>query len=399
MFLPDKPSVAIRLALSPTTLRGELVRCLQRSWTALMKGRKRKRRSGLLNPTRTNHFLTKALAAYLWTTYLGAAYLGHGSEAWARVPNGQRAETNEASSNEENALSERDAASTSSSAEKEESEDDSGYRFPGRNFEAPDYGALIFVQGTYYAVEFSLKSRTRATWTEPIPVIDQPLRDFVVAPTRVGRESADKASDYFWYANIIHPFLVAAVIPPIRGSGFNAPWQMTMINLQAFALSSLVVRVPHKLLGRTRPYLVDCEQDETYSAKCDSTNRYASFPSGHTQIAMTGAGLACAHHIHGRLLDHPVADGAACVASFLSASSVGYLRMRADRHWLSDTIIGAAIGFGIGYGIPVALHYHPFWRKNEARTERAKRDSTLSWMILPQVGPGHIGVNAIMISK
>jgi len=36
-----------------------------------------------------------------------------------------------------------------------------------------------------------------------------------------------------------------------------------------------------------------------------------------------------------------------------SASS----RLMADRHYASDVIVGMGVGFGIGYAVPVLLHY------------------------------------------
>lgn len=43
-------------------------------------------------------------------------------------------------------------------------------------------------------------------------------------------------------------------------------------------------------------------------------------------------------------------------AGFTGATAVTYLRMAADRHWLTDVLSGAALGTGIGLGLPLLLH-------------------------------------------
>jgi hypothetical protein len=40
-------------------------------------------------------------------------------------------------------------------------------------------------------------------------------------------------------------------------------------------------------------------------------------------------------------------------------------RIMSDRHWASDTLFGAAVGFGTGYGLPWFLHYRA--RSNDQR--------------------------------
>lgn len=277
------------------------------------------------------------------------------------------------------------------------------YRYQGRNFGAADYLATVGIQGIYYLVEYTQKGPTSTSWkVEHGHPLDIFVRNLVVAPTRAGRQAADQTSDHLWYASVIYPFVAAAVIPPIRHSRFNGPWQMTMINLQAFALSGLVIRMPHKWIGRYRPNYLGCEKDDDYDAQCGSKSQLLSFPSGHSQISMTGAGLSCAHHVHGEVLGNPRADSLACLSSVLAAGTVGFLRMRADRHWYSDTVLGAALGFGIGYGLPTLLFYKPFWRRalkadRSTLAFRPHEQTKPQWFVFPQVGPTRVGLAAAVI--
>ncbi len=267
----------------------------------------------------------------------------------------------------------------------------SGYQYPGRNFGWWDAGAAALTQGLYYVVEYTQEGPERADWKSAL-FLDRPVRDAIVAKTRKRREAADRASDYLWYTSIVYPFLSATIVPLVRGSDWRPPVMMNLINMQAFVATGLIVRMPHKWIGRMRPNYYGCkEEGDEYDAQCGSKSQRVSFPSGHTQVAMTGAGLTCAHHIHGALLGNPIADAAACGAGVAAASAVGYLRMRADRHWLSDTIVGAGIGFAIGYGIPTLFYYHPFWESDEKRAE--KKDQQTGVLVLPFASPGPGGLS------
>jgi membrane-associated phospholipid phosphatase len=65
-----------------------------------------------------------------------------------------------------------------------------------------------------------------------------------------------------------------------------------------------------------------------------------SFPSGHTAQAFLGA----------TLLDYEFRDSAPWVgpAAYVVAGSVGTLRMLNNRHWQSDVLVGAGLGYTIG---------------------------------------------------
>ena len=43
--------------------------------------------------------------------------------------------------------------------------------------------------------------------------------------------------------------------------------------------------------------------------------------------------------------------------SALKALATGTTRVVADRHYASDVLVGTGIVFGIGYAVPVLLHY------------------------------------------
>lgn len=67
-----------------------------------------------------------------------------------------------------------------------------------------------------------------------------------------------------------------------------------------------------------------------------------SFFSGHSSSAFVGAGLLCTMKKH-------------CTEALVVAGLTGYLRMAADKHYLSDVVIGAGIGYAFGRYIPTVV--------------------------------------------
>jgi hypothetical protein len=50
-------------------------------------------------------------------------------------------------------------------------------------------------------------------------------------------------------------------------------------------------------------------------------------------------------------------DMAACIESIALATATGMFRIVGDRHYATDVLFGAAIGFSIGYIYPWLFHY------------------------------------------
>lgn len=86
------------------------------------------------------------------------------------------------------------------------------------------------------------------------------------------------------------------------------------------------------IVGRSRPFTNQGSQSFTPFTMNDAG---LSYPSGHTTVAFVmSASLS-------RYIDRWWAD----VILYGLASGTAYARMHNDRHWLSDTILGGAIGY------------------------------------------------------
>lgn len=68
-----------------------------------------------------------------------------------------------------------------------------------------------------------------------------------------------------------------------------------------------------------------------------------SFFSGHTSTAFTSAGLICS------------LNKEYCTEALVLAGLTGYLRMAATKHFFSDVVIGAGIGYAFGRYLPTIL--------------------------------------------
>lgn len=129
--------------------------------------------------------------------------------------------------------------------------------------------------------------------------------------------------------------------------------QMLAVDAQSFAVTTLLVALAKRLAGRGRPF-VDAD-DDVHAEDVGDGRATQSFFSGHTAMAFTGAGLLCSQHRALGLYGDRRADRATCGTALALASLTGALRVMADQHWLSDVVVGAAIGLLSGWLLPRSL--------------------------------------------
>lgn len=191
-------------------------------------------------------------------------------------------------------------------------------------------------------------------------LFDFALHDEVVLGSEADRHAVATAADVMLGVLIAVPAVVdpAVVAWGVRGSPAVA-WQMTMINLQAYAFSSLVSGVTKRVVDRARPMVAACEQDPDYDVNCTAADNHYSFPSGHASMAFTGAALNCLHHFQLDLYGGGAPDIISCATGVTMAAFTGISRMASDKHYASDVIGGALIGSVSGSLMPWLLYYLP----------------------------------------
>jgi hypothetical protein len=214
-------------------------------------------------------------------------------------------------------------------------------------------------------------------WDGPI-LIDKPVRNALALRDRDARNLSASVSDGIYYSLATFPLLDAAIVAgAVHGNG-DLTVQMVAIDLESYALGGAIALGAEKA-GRRRPMARSCEKDPAYDKKCgDEANLNSSFLSGHTTIGFVGAGLLCAHHLNVPLYGGGAPDTATCIAAMGAAVTGGVLRVMSDNHYASDVILGAALGVGAGYLMPVMLHY--------GRSRGVKRDSFLPHFSIPAAG-------------
>ena len=126
---------------------------------------------------------------------------------------------------------------------------------------------------------------------------------------------------------------------------------------QSVAVNAVVTELTKRLVARPRPYTSKAfeqkypdvySSDEMIALRQDN-DTYKSFPSGHTSNAavtyFTSAAMIAAHY------DDPTINIASYVIASVLTGVTGYSRVRYGKHHISDTLVGAALGTGIGLGI------------------------------------------------
>jgi len=206
-----------------------------------------------------------------------------------------------------------------------------------------------------FGIYFGIPNATEPRWVGGI-LLDDPLRSSIRLHTRHTLGTARFTSDVAalttatWVVG-----LDSLAVPVVRGKP-DIGAQLTLMDSEAFALATLFSNSMFKLIARARPSYVDCENDPYFDSLCHK-NDTSSFPSGHSTFVFTAAGLSCAHHLHLALYGNRAADVLACGGTLGLATLTASLRVFGDRHYVTDILAGALIGFSFGYGVPTLLHY------------------------------------------
>jgi membrane-associated phospholipid phosphatase len=125
---------------------------------------------------------------------------------------------------------------------------------------------------------------------------------------------------------------------------------------EAIAVASAISAVLKGFVGRARPSVTPGEPwywKIYFHGWTDAP--YYSMPSGHTTATVAfaaAAGVVCARWaLHERV--------AVIIATFSAALLVAFARMYANQHWLSDVVVGIALGSATGYLLTRWHERHP----------------------------------------
>lgn len=131
----------------------------------------------------------------------------------------------------------------------------------------------------------------------------------------------------------------------------------TLLATQSFITGMAVENVMKFLFGRTRPSFYDPNTiakptfKGPFAKSIDYTGAKtnSSFPSGHTTVAFAVATVYAMEYKNKPLIP---------ILSYTSASLIGLSRMTENKHWFTDVLVGAALGYLSGR--QVVNNYHRY---------------------------------------
>jgi len=249
-------------------------------------------------------------------------------------------------------------------------------------------GSVILASAGAATVMLALGEREEPRWTAAGPV-DRAARRGLALGTRRGRERISLASDALLLALMLYPVLVdALLVAGVAEQEWEVAKQLAVIDLQSLMLSYLVSMGTSRYVARQRPFMRECDTDPDYAKECTEQNFFAerntSFIGGHALVAFSAAGLVCVHHQYLDLYGSNAADTAACGVALAAAGGVFGMRMAAERHWLSDMLVGAGLGLAAGWLLPAFAYYR--------RTPGSSATGWMSPMVAPTPGGGTVGL-------
>ncbi len=174
----------------------------------------------------------------------------------------------------------------------------------------------------------------------------------------------DRSATYNWsleweersdrYRDIIATAtLLSLSVAPVLHAKLSHTATVAAMFVESFFLLRGVTYLTKAAVGRYRPYLYNTALSAEERYGIDTEEASFSFYSGHTAAAFFGATFLSKvfEDIHGPSLWSKLLWG----SSLSLASLTGLARVKSGQHYPSDVIVGAAVGFAIGYFVPV-LH-------------------------------------------
>ena len=247
--------------------------------------------------------------------------------------------------------------------------------------EAPEVSALDYALTGIFAVgalsaDLWMRPPTRSPWRGGA-LFDDDVRGALRLDSATSRSRAAIASDALELTVLVAMPLLDLSFAAGRGQA-SSGWRMLVIDMELLAATRLLVVVEKNLVGRERPYQRECDGDDD-EADCGTPESRRSFVSGHAALSFAAAGLVCVEHLELDLFGGGAGDTAACVVATAIAGATGVLRIVADRHYATDVLAGAAVGFVSGWVLPYLLHY--------------RSDGPALTVLVPMLGDELVGIS------
>ncbi|MBK9149064.1 MAG: phosphatase PAP2 family protein [Flavobacteriales bacterium] len=170
---------------------------------------------------------------------------------------------------------------------------------------------------------------------ERVPAIDR-------WSTQQWQPGAHRASNVLFLGAVTASFAGGFVL-----QGSDRPFDAAAITAESFLLTSGLTSIAKELVRRPRPYRFNPDvPDAMHHPRED----FVSFWSGHAaNTAAVGFSMAA---LVQRSDASPGMKGAVWAGALAAPLCMGYLRMRAGKHFLTDVFVGALVGTAVGLAVP-----------------------------------------------
>ena len=221
------------------------------------------------------------------------------------------------------------------------------------HFDGSDWVIVGAVAGTVAAT---------AAWA------DAPLREHALNHRSRSADGLSSVGDY--YGKLSTGYYLGSALY-LAGIVSNDDWvrYTGRAVLEAHTFSLLITGILKVVAGRSRPYLFEGNKRFNW---LETHNRKWSFPSGHTTAAFAISSALS------KRIDKPWATAGLYALSSITALD----RIYDDKHWLSDTLLGAAIGTAVGLAVGEMINEEEAERKKGGLETLNERPVELMWFSL-----------------
>jgi membrane-associated phospholipid phosphatase len=183
-------------------------------------------------------------------------------------------------------------------------------------------------------------------WCEVDPV-DARVRDALVWRDT---SAADAVSNLTGFALMPLAAVGMNAIAAAHENALGHVGEDALLVAEALVVTADVTQLTKLLVGRERPFAHALPPERKMAAQPPDNN--LSFFSGHSSAVFA---MAVASGTLSTMRGYRWAPLVWSVGGVVAATTA-YLRIAADKHWLTDVLVGAVVGAGIGFAVPYFFH-------------------------------------------